>query len=138
MEMIKSGLLPEVLMLGIPSVDAQHDDIFCKIENLKFHCVETNALSPTLFSALLTVLHAHFDTEAAIAADAGVDFEEHGRIHDRTLVALDKWATRVMNEEKDIFSFLRFLEVWFERHIREEDLPFAHLLTTKAIHDAEH
>lgn len=138
MEMIKNGLLPEALMLGIPRVDAQHDDIFCRIENLKFHCVETNALSQPLVKELLCVLREHFDTEAQIADSAGVDFVDHDLIHRHTLASLDRWIDRVLNEERDIFSFLRFLEVWFERHIREEDLPFAHLLTTKAIHDAEH
>ena len=27
--------------------------------------------------------------------------------------------------QRDVFSFLRYLEIWFERHIREEDRPFA-------------
>lgn len=125
MEITLSGLLPELLVLGIPQVDVQHDGIFCRIEHLKFQCIESNALPRPVVEELLAYLDEHFRTEEAIAATAGVDFAEHAALHRQTLETLGGWAERVLNEEQDIFSFLRYLEVWFERHIREEDQPFA-------------
>ena len=52
MDLIQSGLLPDVLVLGIPPVDAQHDAIFCRIENLKFLC--TSKLQNWCASAFTT------------------------------------------------------------------------------------
>jgi hemerythrin-like metal-binding protein len=125
MEITNCGLLPELLVLGIPRVDVQHDGIFCRIENLKFLCIESNTLPRPVVEDLLAYLGEHFATEEKIAGTAHVDFAEHAEMHRQTLATLSHWAERVMAEEQDIFSFLRYLEIWFERHIREEDQPFA-------------
>lgn len=125
MEMIASGLLPEQLILGIPEVDVQHDSIFCRIENLKFLCLETNALCPSGMAGLLAYLDEHFRTEERIARMAGIDFAKHAGQHTKTLLVLSGWSQQVLSGRYDLFSFLRYLEVWFERHIREEDTPFA-------------
>lgn len=128
MEITNSGLLPELLVLGIPRVDLQHDGIFCRIENLKFRCIESNSLPRPVVEELLAYLGEHFRTEEELSATAGLDFAEHAEKHRQTLATLSAWAGRVLNGEQDIFSFLRYLEVWFERHIREEDQPFADAL----------
>ena len=118
-------LLPELLILGVPHVDAQHESIFCCIENLKFQCIESNELPLSLVNALLDDLREHFHTEEVIAHSARIDFAEHADMHRRALDKLNEWSDHVISGEQDIYSFLRYLEIWFERHIREEDLPFA-------------
>jgi len=120
-------LLPELLILGVPHIDAQHESIFCCIENLKFQCLglEANELPQSLVNALLDDLREHFHTEEVIARSADLDFAEHAEMHRQELHTLNEWSDHVISGEKDIFSFLRYLEIWFERHIREEDQPFA-------------
>lgn len=125
-------MLPELLILGVPHVDAQHESLFCCIENLKFQCLESNELHQTLFQALLDDLREHFHTEEVIAQTAGIDFVEHTEMHRHTLNTLNAWGDLVSSGQRDIFSFLRYLEAWFERHIREEDQPFA-----KQLHECQ-
>ena len=132
MNMTNCRMLPELLVLGVPHVDAQHESLFCCIENLKFQCIESNELQLTLFNALLDDLREHFHTEEVIARTAGIDFAEHAEMHRETLETLNAWSDRVRIGQRDIFSFLRYLEAWFERHIREEDQPFA-----KQLHEAK-
>lgn len=125
MEISSRGLLPELLILGIPEVDAQHEDIFYRIENLKFLCLEQNELPQAVVVDLLDYLREHFETEERIALATGIEFSEHAKMHGQTLTTLTGWATVVFTGQRDVFSFLRYLEVWFERHIRDEDQPFA-------------
>lgn len=128
MNMTNYRMLPELLILGVPHVDAQHESLFCCIEHLKFQCIESNELHLSLFNALLDDLREHFHTEETIARAAGIDFVEHAEMHAHTLTTLNAWGDLVLSGQRDIFSFLRYLEAWFERHIREEDLPFAQQL----------
>ncbi|HJV91878.1 MAG TPA: hemerythrin family protein [Azonexus sp.] len=125
MDISSRGLLPELLILGIPEVDAQHEGIFYRIENLKFLCLEQNELPQAVVVDLLDYLREHFETEERIAAATRLDFAEHAGKHAETLTTLTGWATVVFSGQRDVFSFLRYLEIWFERHIREEDQPFA-------------
>jgi hemerythrin-like metal-binding protein len=125
MEITSRGLLPELLVLGIPQVDAQHEAIFYRIENLKFLCLESAEPPRAAFEELLGYLREHFQTEESIARTAQLDFTEHGEMHSQTLITLTGWVEVVLSGHREVFSFLRYLEIWFERHIREEDQPFA-------------
>ena len=125
MDISSRGLLPELLVLDIPEVDAQHEGIFYRIENLKFHCIEQNELPEAVVDDLLNYLSTHFATEERIAAELQLDFTEHAQMHRETLTTLRGWVRVVLSGHCDVFSFLRYLEIWFERHIREEDQPFA-------------
>jgi hemerythrin len=125
MDVSARGLLPELLIMGIPEVDAQHEGIFYRIENLKFLCIEQNALPQTAVEELLAYLREHFKTEERIAEASRIEFSAHTKAHNDTLTTLTGWAGVVLSGQRDVFSFLRYLEIWFERHIREEDQPFA-------------
>jgi len=125
MDITSRGLLPELLILGIPEVDAQHEGIFYRIENLKFLCVEQNELPRPVVEELLDYLREHFKTEERIAQATRIEFSAHAKAHNDTLTTLTGWARVVLSGQRDVFSFLRYLEIWFERHIREEDQPFA-------------
>ncbi|PKO35345.1 MAG: hemerythrin [Betaproteobacteria bacterium HGW-Betaproteobacteria-7] len=125
MDISSHGLLPELLVLDIPEVDAQHEAIFYRIENLKYHCIEHNELPEAVVGDLLAFLSEHFATEERMAAALQLEFTEHARMHRETLTTLGGWVRVVVSGQRDVFSFLRYLEIWFERHIREEDQPFA-------------
>lgn len=125
MEIARGNLLPEALMLGLPDIDAQHEGVFWRIETLKFTCIEENALSEPLLDELLRFLHEHFASEESLAASISLDFTHHHVSHRHTLDMLRRWGDKVIGGELDVFSFLRYLEIWFERHIQHEDQPFA-------------
>jgi hemerythrin len=67
----------------------------------------------------------HFASEERIAREVGVDFLDHDAVHRENLQSLRKAFDEVRNGARDVHSFLRYAEYWFERHISEEDKPFA-------------
>lgn len=124
MEADFSNLLPESLLVDFPEVDTQHEQIFCHIEALKTVCFENNYLPIKQMEALLACLEQHFATEERIAVQAGLDFSLHAKTHRCNLRALQKGVDEVLHDVRDVYSFLRYVEFWFERHILEYDKPF--------------
>ena len=120
-----AGLLPAALLIDLPEIDVQHEEIFRRIESLKETCYGNGQVSFDEFESLLDYLKYHFATEERIAQEAGAAFVDHARVHRENLRALRKAFGKVRNGAGDVHSFLRFAEYWFERHINEEDKPFA-------------
>ncbi|MER2623778.1 MAG: hemerythrin family protein [Accumulibacter sp.] len=119
-----SGLLPEALLVDLPEIDQQHEEIFRRIESLKTTCFADNFIPIDDLTDLLDYFALHFATEERIADAAGLDFTDHLRIHEDTLRLLRKALRDVINGEHDAHSFLRYAEYWFERHISEDDRLF--------------
>lgn len=128
MEIYIAGLLPEALVVDLPEIDAQHEEIFHRIESLKAACFESSYVPIDEFSALLDYFATHFATEERIAEEAGLDFADHARIHTDTLRLLHKAFGEVVSGGQDVHSFLRYAEYWFERHINEDDRLFISVL----------
>jgi len=125
MEIRCAGLLPETLVLDLPEIDAQHEKLFCLLEELKVSCF-ANMLSPSgEFECLFDAMQQHFSTEEYLAAQAGVDFSEHARVHLKNLQGMKSALDLVSSGGSDPYSFLRYVEFWFERHIIRYDKPFA-------------
>lgn len=124
MDIVAHNLLPDALVIDVPEVDAQHEEIFFRIELLKAVCLEANGLVDAPADELLAFLKEHFSTEERIAREAGLDFAAHARKHTESLALLGRAVNEVRGGDRDIFSLLRYLECWFERHIIEEDKPF--------------
>lgn len=124
MEIGLSPFLPEALLVDLPEIDAQHEDVFTRIEALKAGCFENGYANIAEFHGLLDVFEQHFATEERLAEEAGVDFSAHAKIHRDTLSLLRKALTEVLGGGHDAHSFLRYAEYWFERHIREDDKRF--------------
>jgi len=120
-----AGLLPEALLIDLPEIDAQHEEIFRRIESLKAACFGSGPVSFAEFETLLDYLEYHFASEERIAKAVGVDFAGHATVHRDNLHALQKAFAEVRNGARDVHSFLRYAEYWFERHIAVEDRPFA-------------
>lgn len=133
MKVRNAGLLPEALLVDLPEIDAQHEEIFHRIEALKTTCFESSYVPIDEFHALLDFFATHFATEERIAADAGLDFTDHARIHDDTLRLLQKALGDVITGTQDVHSFLRYAEYWFERHISEDDRLFISLLQASGV-----
>ncbi|MEF8698020.1 MAG: hemerythrin family protein [Candidatus Accumulibacter sp. UW26] len=125
MEINLAGLLPEALLIDLPEIDAQHEEIFCRIEALKETCFGSGPVSLDEFDSLLNFLDYHFASEERIAREVGADFVVHAVVHQENLQALRKAFVEVRDGARDVHSFLRYAEYWFERHITEEDKPFA-------------
>jgi hemerythrin len=124
MESGLSPFLPEALLVDLPEVDAQHEEVFMRIESLKASCFENDYVDIAEFQGLLDCFALHFATEEHLAEEAGVDFTAHAKIHRDTLGLLHKALSDLRNGGEDAHSFLRYAEFWFERHIRENDKLF--------------
>ena len=124
MEIDLSPFLPEALLVDWPEIDAQHEEVFTRIESLKAGCFENTYVDITEFQGLIDYFALHFATEERLADEAGVDFTAHAKIHRDTLDLLRKALGDVIKGERDAHAFLRYAEYWFERHIREDDKRF--------------
>lgn len=125
MESNLTGLLPEALLIDIPEIDVQHEEIFRRIEALKATSFGSGPVSLDEFGSLLDYLKWHFASEERLASQLGVDFADHARVHRENMHTLQKAFSEVGAGTLDVHSFLRYTEYWFERHIAEEDKPFA-------------
>lgn len=125
MNNILAGLLPEALIVELPEIDGQHEEIFMSIELLKAVCFEGGHLPIEEFESLHALFAYHSATEEKIAEQAGLEFSEHARIHRTNLRVLKKALDEVRSGVRDGYSFMRYVELWFERHIIEYDQPFA-------------
>ncbi len=125
MRTIHTGLLPEALLIDLPEVDAQHEEIFIRLETLKDACFDTGAKSFDEFECLLDLFAQHFATEEKIASQAGLEFSGHRQTHHENLHGFGKALDEVRKGARDVYCFLRYVEFWFERHIIQDDKPFA-------------
>lgn len=128
MDEVPHGLLPTELMIGHPEVDAQHDEIFCRIETLKAVMLEDGQPHHAEFDALIAFFELHFATEEACAQAAGIDFSAHAREHLKSLRVLSRAVADLRGGRLDLRTFLRYLEYWFEQHINDFDKALGHRL----------
>jgi hemerythrin-like metal-binding protein len=115
------SFLSEDLILDVDVIDCQHNELFGRLDALKALCVERNALPEVEAEALLNALVAHFSAEEKLARAAGLDFRAHGEKHQRMLEGIQKMLFEVVSGCMDVFTLLRYIDYWFERHIVYED-----------------
>lgn len=125
MDRMVSSLLPEALLVGQAEIDEQHEEIFVRIESLKVLCVDSDVLPLAQFDDLLALFAEHFATEERIAQAAGFEFSLHVRTHRANRQVIARALAEVRQGVRDVHSFLRYVEFWFERHIVQDDQPFA-------------
>lgn len=121
----RAGLLPEVLRVGFPEIDGQHEEIFGRLEALKAACFGNSNLPVAEFNGLLDSIARHFASEERIAEQATIEFSEHAAVHRENLQSMRDALDVVVGGVSEAYSFLRFTEFWFERHITQYDQPFA-------------
>ncbi len=126
--MAGDGFLPEALVLSVKEIDVQHEALFALLEEIKAICINSNELPLERARELIDFLHEHFRTEEDLAAKAGYDFSEHARKHLKMVTAIEKGLTEVTEGKQDVFSVLRYVDYWFERHIADDDRPLGTFL----------
>lgn len=117
-----SRFLPTELLIGVPEIDAEHEALFARLASLKAFCLENKQLPMAQADGLLTAMREHYLTEERLASGKMMDFSEHARQHQVVLLAVTKTLNEVVEGRANVFSLLRYLEYWFERHIAEEDM----------------
>jgi len=118
------ALLPEALRVDFPEIDGQHEEIFCRLEVLKAACFGNNDLPVDEFKSLLDSIARHFASEEWFAEQAAIEFSEHTRVHRENLQSMRDALEVVLGGASESYSFLRFTEFWFERHIVQYDQAF--------------
>lgn len=128
MDPAQSVFLPSALAVDVEEIDDQHAALFQRLAHLKHACIESNGVPENEAEALIEALQVHFMTEGRLARAAGMDFAEHAVKHRTMLASIVRMMDRVRAGETDIFSLIKFIEYWFERHILDEDKPLGHNL----------
>jgi len=113
--------LPSTLVVDFQEIDDQHAHLFEQLETFKASCIEHNAYQADEAEALFSALVVHCRTEERLAGEAGLDFRRHGEKHRVMLRSIRKMLDDMENPGADVFSLIRYVEYWFERHIQEED-----------------
>lgn len=113
--------LPSALVIDVPEIDEQHAHLFEQLEEFKASCIEHNAYQADEAEALFATLTTHCQTEERLARQAGLDFRRHGEKHRVMLRGIRKMIDDMENPGADVFSLIRYVDYWFERHIQEED-----------------
>jgi len=118
-------LLPPELATGVFDLDELHDGLFRRLAYIKTFCLEANYLPQSLADELLAALEEHYSLEERLASEIGMAFGEHAQHHEQMLLAVGKTLGEVVAGRANVYSLIRYLEYWFERHIADEDHVFA-------------
>jgi len=129
-----TALLPEALQVDFPEIDGQHEEIFCRLEALKAACFGSNDRPVEEFKSLLDSIARHFASEERFAEQAEIEFSEHTRVHRENLQSMRDALEVVLGGASESYSFLRFAEFWFERHILQYDQDFVAELKRRMLH----
>lgn len=121
----KLTYLPEMLAVEWPAMDDDHERLFAQLETVKRLCMDTDALPLHEAEMLYTVLVEHCALEESLARTAGLEFGRHGIKHQNMLHTIRKMLDEVIAGHADVFSLLRYVDYWFERHIVDEDRALA-------------
>lgn len=126
MDRTKAAFLPLGLAVDVTVIDEQHAELFALLADLKRVCLERNEVPAAELDALINFLHDHFETEERLAREAAMNFSSHARKHQTVLKGIQRIADHVRNGEADVYSLIKYIEYWFEKHIVDEDKALAY------------
>lgn len=112
-------------VLDVPNMDDEHNELFERLDNLKMHSFGCNDVLQQEADALRNCLIKHFQTEQKLADAAGIDFTEHAQLHEKMLGVVTLSLKQIYQGQGDVFALIKYIHVWFERHIQETDARFA-------------
>ena len=95
------------------------------METLKNTCFGSSDIPTEGFRRLVNDLEQHFAEEERLAMLHGIDFSEHAIAHQENVRAIRGSLEAVLSGTSDAYSFLRYVEIWLERHILQFDRNFA-------------
>ena len=125
MECATFSFLPCTLVVDVEDMDRQHADLFACLERVKARCIECNASCLDELELLYRWLGSHCQSEERLARQISFDFSDHARKHGEMLRGIRRMLDEVSSGKRDVFSLLRYVDYWFERHIEQEDKPLA-------------
>jgi len=119
--------------LQVRQIDDDHNELFDRLETLKRHCYDDNVVSQSETDALVECLRTHCANEQRLAEIAGIDFSEHAQIHEKMLKIVTLSVRQIHEGQGDVFSLIKYIQLWFERHIHETDASFANELKIRGV-----
>ena len=118
-------MLPQNLLTNIGVVDSEHNELFVFLEGFKEYCFEAQDIPQSKRDILYQMLVSHFETESQLAHTAGVDFSYHEAAHLKVLDIVSRTLNQMSSNNSDLYSLIRYIGYWFEKHILDFDLRFA-------------
>lgn len=125
MQQPKTTYLATNEVLQVPQMDAEHNELFERLENLKAQSLGSTEVLEQEAEALRSCLIQHFQTEQRLAEDAGIDFTAHAQLHQKMFDVVTLSLKQIYQGQGDVFAMIKYIHVWFERHIQETDARFA-------------
>jgi len=119
------SMLPNNLFTHIPEIDFEHNELFEFLEGFKEYCFDLSPIPQLKRDALYVMLTTHFETEASMAEKAGGDFKGHETAHINMLEVVSKTLNQMSSKNSDLYSLIRYINYWFEKHILSYDLTLA-------------
>lgn len=123
--------LPKELETGVFDMDAQHEEIFGQMHQLKALLMgrdEMDALSFAHLTQLAIDMAMHFAWEEQAAAESGIPFADHTREHERIKKFLLAKAREFEEGECNIPALLVYMDRKFESHVAYFDQPLGRRL----------
>lgn len=112
-------------VLNVPKMDEEHNELFGRLDNLKMHSFGSSEVLQQEADALCNCLIKHFKTEQKLADAAGIDFTDHAQLHEKMFAVVSLSLKQIYLGQGDVFALIKYIHLWFERHIQETDARFA-------------
>jgi hemerythrin-like metal-binding protein len=122
-------MLPQNLRTNIHEIDYEHNELFVFLEGFKRYCFVAESIPQSKRDTLLQMLATHFETEESFAKTAGIEFSHHERAHINMLDVVLKSLNQMSVNNSDLYSLIRYINYWFEKHILTFDLSLAKNVT---------
>jgi len=126
----------EGMMIGHPVLDAEHNAIIQKINDLEalIACCSARSYLAHQYADIVECLSEHFIREEHIMSAAKYpDVETHTSEHGKLFTKLSDMTLRIENNDPDIESvILEFIHKWFYGHVMARDKSFVDFLGSGA------
>ena len=127
----------EGMMIGHPVLDADHNAIIQKINDLEslIECCSERNLLAQQYGDIVDCLSDHFIREEQIMSAAKYpDAVRHTSVHGKLFTKLSDITLLIENNDPDIESvILEFLHKWFFGHVMALDKAFVEFLASRSI-----
>ena len=124
------SMLPLSLRTNVHEIDLEHNELFEFLESFKEYCFDSNPIPQLKRDALHQMLESHFETEAHMAKLANIDFSFHETAHVNMLDMVMRSLNQMSSKNSDLYSLIRYIGYWFEKHILNYDIQLAHNIRT--------
>lgn len=124
------SMLPLSLHTHVHEIDTEHNELFEFLESFKEYCFDSTPMPQLKRDALHQMLESHFETEAHLAEKAGLNFSYHEAAHDNMLDMVMRSLNQMSSKNSDLYSLIRYIGYWFEKHILDYDIQLARNILT--------